>query len=206
MKIINYIVFFILALYFIVSCTSHEVDYKDLIKYLSDPTHGLQKEQKIGNITVRVTYRPQSLLIRQELNNIPQIKGDTLARLSEHYKGQLYFTLSFTSKNKDLLNEVSPDQSQFADLLNQLAFRMSEKVFLTTSEQDTLDFLDYAYPRDFGINNSTNLIFAFKNKNLRNTSWIEFKLLDIGLNIPPVRFRFYIKDINNIPQLIISKK
>ena len=48
-------------------------------------------------------------------------------------------------------------------MVNQLAFGMREKVHVYTQKKDTLEMLDYNYPRMYGMSPTTDILLIYKN-------------------------------------------
>jgi hypothetical protein len=197
---ILYLILIFIVIFFLSSCHSPRTE-KQLSAYIADEDHGLNQQKTVNGVDIRVTYRPQDFLVKQELDAAP-VKSDSLiTALRANYNKQLYFVLSLSKNNKEVLTSVAGDRVVFSEMVNRLAFGIGEYVTLTTSNRDTLQLLDFVYPRMFGMSNSTDILLAFKKEKLNNAEWLKLSIADIGLQTGNISFTFKTRDINKTPNL-----
>jgi hypothetical protein len=176
-------------------------DEKSLTKYIANPNHGLLQEKTINGVNIKVTYRPQDFLVKQAISAGTAKTDSAINRLKVQYHKQLYFIVSLSKNSQEVLNSFAGNQAQFSEMVTRLAFGMSENITLTTSQSDTLELVDYVYPRMYGMSNSTDMLFAFCNRELKNSEWLRLTIHDPGLQTGDVNFKFNTKDIKRIPKL-----
>ena len=190
-----------LSLTIFLSSCKKQVNEKELINYIKNPDNGILIEKEIGTVNYKVYYKPSDLLVNQEVTAY-EIKTDSLIKLYQDiYAKNLYFMVSISQNNQEVLNNLAGNKQRFGSMVNQLAFGMDQKVTLTTSEKDTLYLKDYIYPRTYGVGNSTDMLFAFENKNINKAEWLQLLIEDFGLQTGDVRFKFLTKDIRKTPTL-----
>jgi hypothetical protein len=174
---------------------------KSLVAYIADEDHGLTKQQTINGVDVRVTYRPQDFLVKQEIDAGLAKTDSAIEKLKEQYNKQLYFVLSLSKNNQEVLTSVASNKAVFSQMVNNLAFGMGNNIMLITSENDTIELVDFIYPRMYGMSNSTDILLAFKNDTQLNAEYLKFKIADLGLRTGNITFTFKTKDIRKTPTL-----
>ncbi len=174
------------------------------MSFLKDESNGYIQHKNINGYDFTVMYRPTDLLVEQELENSNDNKQ--VKQLREQYGEYLYFNLSISKNNKELLSSIPKDLSQFSGLVNQLTFEMDSKVCLLNLQKDTIQLLDFVYPRLYGMSNSTTMMFIYQ-KEIRkmNTEYLIFSLKDFGLSTGRQQFKFKTNNILNQPKINFSK-
>jgi hypothetical protein len=183
------------------SCSSKTFDKKqDLWTYLKNPDNGYLQQKNINGYDFSLLYKPTDLLVAQELGEDKSKEQRTALR--EKYQKQLYFTLSMSRNGKELLSTTPKNRQEFGAMVNQLAFGMGEKVHLFTQKKDTLELLDYNYPRMYGMSQSTTMLFVYPRdeKQLREET-LNFTIQDLGTYTGEVKFKIETYKIRNEPRL-----
>lgn len=183
-------------------CQSLPQTPEELAAYVQDPQHGLIQEKQVGPVRMQVQYRPTDLLVAQELpgsRDAEQIKA-----LREKYRQYAYFILSYSQDNKEALYQRA-DYGQFSETLQNLAFRMNRFTQFTTSHQDTISPVDFAYPRLYGHGNSTQVMLVFDREKIPDDDWIQLTVEDVGLGTGRQHFRFDNKQLHNAPSINFIK-
>ncbi|MEM9338620.1 MAG: hypothetical protein AAGA66_07830 [Bacteroidota bacterium] len=182
-----------------IGCTPTHLDPQSLNDYVMDESNGLIVRQQAGGLDLSVTYRPNDLMVHQSLE--ASYDEQTLQRLREQYGAFTYFVLSMQVGGKDVLYGTSTGQADFSAKLQTLSYRMQEVVSIITSAQDTIPVADYAYPRNFGRETSSNLLFAFSSEKLKSAEWFNFHLKEFGMKTGDQRFRFRVSDLEATPKV-----
>jgi hypothetical protein len=124
----------------------------------------------------------------------------------------MYFTLSMSRNGKELLSTTPKNRQEFGAMVNQLAFGMRDKVHLFTQQKDTLEMLDYNYPRMYGMSQATTILFVFPRDEkylkactepCRSDAFLNFTIEDLGTYSGEVKFKIAIEKINKEPTLIL---
>jgi hypothetical protein len=184
----------------IVSC-NRPMKQDKLMKYISEPKHGLLQEKKTNGIIFMAIYRPSDLMAAQELRAYSSYSRQFADSIKAIYNKYLYFLISMSYNNQELLNSLSGNQQQFGEMVNRLSFEMNDYILLTTSNNDTLKLIDYSYPRMYGTGTSTDLLFAFERFQLGQAGELYLKLSDFGIKTGDVVFTFKSGDLHNVPVL-----
>jgi len=195
----NFILLTLFTLVFI-AC-GRKLTYEEYINYIKDPDNGLIQERVINGIQMKVTYRPPELLVYQELHDRDSISEEDIKETRERYGQQHYFVLSISQGGQEILINAA-NRQRFSLIVNQLTFQMDRNISLITADKDTLQLLDFHYPRMYATTPSSDIMFAFK-KNNQKTKYVELQLDEFGLNTGDTRFRFALKDINKTFQMIL---
>ena len=192
-----------LLILLLVSCNKNTfADEEALLEYLKDEENGYVQRKSVNGIDFELMYRPTDLLVKQELGD--SITSDKVKILREKYSKYLYFNLSMSKNNQEILNSFSNDQNQFGAMVNQLAFGMNEKVHLYTQQRDTIEMIDFVYPRMYGMSKSTTIMFVYPRKETENNkSNLIFTIEGLGLNTGEVKFKIQNKRLNNEPSIDI---
>lgn len=175
-------------------------DEADLMAFLQDETNGYVYNKTVNGVDFTLLYRPTDLLVEQELSN--GISLDKVKALREKYSKYLYFNLSMSKNNKELLSTAPKNRNEFGAMVNQLAFGMRDKVHMFTQEKDTLEMVDYVYPRMYGMSKSTTMMFVYPREHEKiKDEFINFTIQDLGLYTGEVKFKIQTDKIINEPQL-----
>lgn len=183
------------------SCKQKTFDSeKELWAYVHNPENGYQYQKNIGTISYVLTYRPTDILVQQEL--AADFSKDKIDSLRKKYGDYLYFNLSMSANNQELLNSQAGNRNAFGAMVNKLAFGMGEKVHLISRERDTIPLADYIYPRMYGMSNSTNLLLVYpKDEKVLQNDFFHFTVEDLGLGTGEVSFKVPVKNIVDEPKL-----
>ena len=98
---------------------------------------------------------------------------------------------------------MSMGKANFSRLSRKLSFGMAEAVQLYTSQRDTLQLIDFIYPKMYGMSQSTDVLFVFQKEELTTDGDINFVLEDIGLGTGNIKFKFQNDRIINEPVIHI---
>lgn len=181
-------VYFFLILWLLNSCNHKTFDTEEkLWIYLKDENNGYLQKKNINSYDFSLLYRPTDLLVKQELDSVSEEK---IKALREKYSQYMYFNLSISKNNKELLSTVPNNRNEFGAMVNQLAFGMNKKIHLLTSKKDTIEMLDFSYPRMYGMSKSTDILFVFPRdrKYLKEDS-LYFIIEDLGFFTGEIKFK-----------------
>jgi len=194
------LIFALSTIYF--SCNRKSFNSEEeFLTYLKEKPNGYIQHKNVNGYDFTLMYRPTDLLVKQELLN--NIKDKSLKELRAKYKGYLYFNLSISKNNKELLSSVPKDLNEFSGLTRQLIFNMDGKVNLFNNKKDTIKIIDYVYPRPYGMNHSTTIMFIYpRDTEKLKTDYLNFSVEDFGLNTGEIKFKIDTKKIKEEPQLI----
>lgn len=195
----RFYVFFIVIL--LSSCTKKSFDTKEeLWDYLRDTDHGYLQEKNVNNYDFSLLYKPTDLLVYQELGDSKD--EEKLKSLRKKYSQYLYFTLSMSRNNKELLSTTPKNRQEFGRMVNELAFGMDKKVHVFTPKKDTLALLDYVYPRMYGMSKATTMLFVYpRDKKYLKGDYLNVTIGDLGTYTGEVKFKISTKIIDNEPTL-----
>ncbi|CAM1340651.1 hypothetical protein [Tenacibaculum amylolyticum] len=195
------IVLLLLAIIVSNSCTRKTFSSKEeLWGYLRNQDHGYVQSKNVNGYDFTLLYKPTDLLVDQELGNT--FTKEDVEKLREKYKKYIYFTLSMSRDNKELLSATPKNRQEFGAMVNELAFGMGEKVHVFTSKKDTLTLLDYVYPRMYGMSKSTDMLFVYpRDKKYLQDDYLNITVEDLGTYTGEVKFKIPTKKIKNEPKL-----
>jgi hypothetical protein len=189
------------ATFVFLGCGSKAFDSKEkLWTYLKDSENGYHRIKIVNGIEYSLVYKPTDLLVEQELSD--NYSAKEVKELRAKYSNYLYFNLSMSANNQEILNQKVGNRAAFGAMVNQLAFGMADKVNLISQKRDTLSLVDYVYPRMYGMSQSTDMLLVYENdQKLLNQEYLRFTIEDFGLGIGELGFNLDTKCITNQPQL-----
>ncbi|WP_238160823.1 hypothetical protein [Flavobacterium cupreum] len=168
--------------------------------YISEEDNGYHYKKTVADVDFVLQYRPTDLLVKQELgDNTDPAKVE---KFRKHYSQYLYFNLSMSKNNQELLNGVAQDKAKFGQMVNELAFGMEEKLHVYTPTKDTLALADFIYPRMYGMSNSTSIMIVYpRDSKYMKQEYLNFVIEDLGLDTGDIKFKLNTKALTNEPQL-----
>ncbi len=200
MKLSKFVTFLTIT-FVIVSCTTTSFDTKEeLLTYLQDKDHGYLHEKSVNGYDFSLLYKPTDMLVDQELSDT--YTKEDVEKLRNKYKKYLYFTLSMSRGNKELLSTTPRNRQEFGAMVNELAFGMDKKVHVFTPQKDTLELLDYVYPRMYGMSRATTMLFVYpRDKEFLKEEYLNITVGDLGTYTGEVKFKVQTNYIKNEPQI-----
>lgn len=182
------------------SCSKTFDTQEEMNDYIQDEDNGYNYQKTIVGVDYVLQYRPTDLLVKQELGD--ENDPTQVDKLRQKYNKYLYFNLSMSKNNQELLNGVARDKVKFGQMVNELAFGMEEKVHLYTRDKDTIAMADFIYPRMYGMSNSTSIMIVYPREiKFLNQDHLNFVIQDLGLDTGDVKFKLNTKALKNEPQL-----
>ena len=204
----------LIALCLVLSCDEKTFNTeKELLTYIQDESNGYIQHKTVNGVDFTLLYRPTDLLIKQEIGS-DEITKEKIEELRKKYNKYMYFNLSMSKNNKELLSVAPKNRNEFGQMVNQLAFGMGDKVHVYTQSKDTLEMTDFVYPRMYGMSKSTSIMFVYPRDNEklkastehnRSDEYLNFAIEDLGLYTGEVKFKIKNKDINNEPTISFKK-
>ncbi len=173
----------------------------DLLDFIKDENNGYTQSKNVNGVDFNLMYRPTDLLVKQELGD-EKLTKDKIKELRDKYSKYMYFNLSMSQNNQELLSTAPKNRNEFGAMVNQLAFGMRDKVHLFTQSRDTLEMADFIYPRMYGMGRSTTIMFVYPREqdNLKE-DYLNFTIKDLGLYTGEVKIKINTTKIINEPNL-----
>lgn len=196
----NRLLLFLIAL-FISSCNKKFDTQEEMNSYIQDEDNGYVYKKNVADVDYVLQYRPTDLLVKQELGDKPD--PAQIEKLRRQYNKYMYFNLSMSKNNQELLNGVAQDKAKFGQMVNELAFGMEEKLHVYTPAKDTLALADFIYPRMYGMSNSTSIMIVYpRDEKYLKQDCLNFVIEDLGLETGDIKFKLNTKALINEPQLV----
>jgi hypothetical protein len=192
--------FLFLLLTFISSCSKSFDTQEEMNDYIKDEDNGYNYKKTVSGVNYVLQYRPTDLLVKQELGD--DKNPAKVEKFRKHYSQYMYFNLSMSKNDQELLNGVAQDKAKFGQMVNELAFGMEEKLHVYTPTKDTLALADFIYPRMYGMSNSTSIMIVYpRDSKYMNQKYLNFVVEDLGLDTGDIKFKLNTKALANEPQL-----
>jgi hypothetical protein len=200
----NPLLFAISAIFLTVlfSSCNHQLKKDKLYRYVESQDNGTSVSKTVSGIDFRFTYTPGDLVaMRFFPEEVPFDKGLYEKKVKE-LSGLLYFTLSVSSGEKDLLFRYAGDPGKYGQLVSVLSFGLEKHTFIVTSAYDTLLTLGSTFSRTFGVTPYNSIQFIFP-KPKDDPSWVDIIIEDFGVDTGDLRFRFNLNDLKRVPKLAV---
>ncbi|NRB84741.1 MAG: hypothetical protein HRU49_13385 [Winogradskyella sp.] len=183
------------------SCKQNIFKDKDqLITYLQNNENTYIQHKTINGVDFSLMYKPTDLMVSQELGDSASAKE--ILELRDKYSKYMYFNLSMSKNHQELLSTIPNNRSEFGAMVNQLAFGMNGKVHVFTQHNDTIEMIDFIYPRMYGMSRSTSMMFVYpRDEKTLDDKYLNFSIEDLGLGTGEVKFKIESKKIKDEPQL-----
>lgn len=182
------------------SCTTNTFKSESaLLDYLKNEANGYLQHKTIQGVDYTLMYRPTDMLVKQELTDSTDAKQ--IAALRAKYNKYMYFNLSMSKNNQELLSVAPKNRNEFGAMVNQLAFGMNDKVHVYTPSKDTLELADFIYPRMYGMSRATTIMFVYLREEALKEEYINFTIEDLGLYTGEVKFKIATSKLINEPKL-----
>lgn len=186
----------LILLFIISSCNKNFDTQEEMMDYIKDERNGYSQTKTINGITVNITYKPTELMVYQESVNKNYSKAKKNL-LKMKYDKCIYFIVSYSKNDKEILSTISNSREQFNSVQNTLSFQMDEKMSLVNNKSDTIPLIGFNFPRTYGMARSTNLLFVFeRNSTVKESSKFYFNITDIGVGIGDITFKYDSNIIN----------
>lgn len=186
------------------SCSQKKFDSKErLLEYLQNEDNDYIQKKTVNGVNFSLMYRPTDLVVLQELGS----DGDVykIDNLRKKYNAYVYFNLSMSKNETEILSLVANDKQKFGLFVNQFSFNMDQKINLITESKDTLEMVDYIYPRMYGTSKSTTFLFVFERNKLNlNSEYLKFNIKDLNIQTGEVNFKIPLKIFKDEPRLFAN--
>lgn len=184
-----------------VGCRQNAFDTEsELWSYIKDRDNGYSFEKQMGDVNYILSYRPIDLLVCQEING--SVNREKIDGMRTKYGNYIYFNLTMSVENQEILNSQIGNRQAFGAMVNQLAFGMGQKIHLISQKRDTVPMVDYIYPRMYGMGNGTELLLVYpRDKELMRGEYFHLRVQDLGFGTGEVGFKIPTKSLKDEPQL-----
>jgi len=184
------------------SCAQKQFETKEeMVAFLGDEQNGFVQNKTVNGVDFSVMYKPTDMLVSQEVND--NASEAEIEALRDKYGKNLYFNISISKNKQELLSNVAEGRQKFGAMVNQLAFGMTEKVHLFSPGKDTVELLDYVYPRMFGMSRATTMLFVYpRDPKITMQDQLSITVEDLGINTGDITFKITKDIFEKEPQLI----
>lgn len=169
-----------------------------MIAYINDPDNGLQKTEQTGKVKVVLTYKPWQLMAGKQ----PGAKNKTVNKRPAYFDNKLFFVLSLSANNKELLRQLP--FNQYSKMVQVLAFKIAEFVDITPDEGKPVQPLECIFQQTYGMGIANNLLIVFNKSALLDANNLTVQLKEFGLNLGNLTFTLETKNIKKIQNIAIN--
>lgn len=182
----------------LVGCDKRTFDTdQELLTYIRQDSNEYIQSKSINGIDFELLYRPTDLLVNQELNN-----SNDINKLRNKYKDFIYFNLSISANEEEILSAFPKNRAEYSLLVNQLTFKMNKNIVMLNNHKDTIPLIDIVSPRLYGMDRKNTLLLIFNRDHSKlKDKTLNLYLKDFGLNVGEIRFRIPTETIKNEPTI-----
>ena len=199
-----------LVAFCLLSCNKSIDNIKDYYKYINSPSSGLVKMKNIGNISFSMKYIPSDFYLYKACKEFPNISKDSLKK---EYENSFNFILKIGPSEAadvkfDIMTETVSSLAEFQEQVLTVNFGLQKFIRLKMGNREIAPVL-VETENVYGLTQHRliNVVFA---KEEFEEDWTNNNEIDITFNdeiygTGKHHFLFYKKDLNNIPELDITK-
>lgn len=179
------------------SCSS-SVSEQDLVDYMLDPSNGLLRSVKEGDLTMEVIYKPTDLVVAQMVKgeNFNEMQIDSVRKSLQSYD---YFLVRLARSGVEVSRAFSKDPASYSNAIDYLSIEFGNNVKLINAA-DTVLVEDFIHTNMLG-RTSTDVLVVFKDANLKKHEEFSFLYNDKFFGLGVAEFYFKTNNIKSIPQL-----
>jgi hypothetical protein len=176
-----------LLLFFLCACQHEFRSSEELAHHIADPDNGYKYSKSISGVNYILEYRPSDMFVAQEVG--PTYNESAIKRSREKFSKYIYFRLSILKSDSELLAGVAGNRAEFSALNQTLSFGMDKNIILRTKDRDTLELVDYIYPRMYGMSTDTSLLLVYsKDSTILEQKELHLEVKEFGLGTGDVEF------------------
>jgi len=190
----------LLSILLLSACADKTFSTQDeMWNFIKNEDNGLIQKKVVRGVEYVLTYKPTDILVSQELSK--KWSKKQLEGLRNKYDDHIYFDLTMSKNNRELLTNVVDDSKEFGSLVNTLAFGLDKKVHLYTESKDTITMTSHLYPRMYGMTKKTSVLLAYPKAEIKTAESLTLVVEDLGFNTGEVKLKIPYKAILNQPKL-----
>lgn len=194
---------FIIFSLMIMSCSNSTLSPSEYVKYVADESNGLVKTKNIGEVNVKVQYKPIPYVIANELRTNDIDKDEFEKREKELSSMQYYnLTLDITDA-RNILNYNVSNQSHQQERIHYLSFGMQQDIRLMENGKE-LPCVLYHFERTYDISKERTFLVAFNQEESTKNATKTFILDSSVLGIGTIKIQFNGKDIQQLPKMKVQ--
>ncbi len=110
--------------------------------------------------------------------------------------------LSLSANHKELLRQLK--FTDYSEMVQVLAFRMMEYVSAVPDNGKAVAPEDCLFQQTYGMGTANQLLIVFDRSKLEKANQIEIKIKEFGLNIGNLNYRFNIKDVDDLQNIVLN--
>lgn len=162
----------------------------DLRDFIYKEENGLTKIRENNSYSFKVSYLPTDILVNRDLNASLN-KSLKIDSLRKKYKEYYYFQLSISRDGHAIDQKLKGGLRQYRLLKENLIYGLSNQIVISTKSSDSIRITDYIYPRLYGLNHATNILFFFRREDvLKKDKILTVNIKDVGIRNRKLRFPF----------------
>lgn len=169
------------------------------MEYVLDPGNGLRHSTSSNGVDVEVVYRPNDLVVAQQLRGI----SDPMEQKREmsNFEGLVYFVLNLSRDSREIEGGYASDSRQFSRVVSHLSSEIFQDIYLLNGH-DTIPAISVAYAPTYGVREQTSLLTVFEADIEEWSGAIVFLLDDSVLGVGRVQLVFDSDRISKVPSLM----
>jgi len=196
---ISFLFLALLTVIGLMSCNKKKItNREEWVASINKPENGVNKTERVGAIKAALSFRPWQLMMPKGY------KGENKTQNGDPYKlkDKLFFVLSLSANNKELLRQLP--FAQYSEMVQVLAFRMNDYVQAYPDDREPVQPLECIFQQTYGMGVANNLVIVFNKKKLLDADKIKIKIKEFGLNTGDLDFDLKTDDIKQIDNVSLN--
>lgn len=187
-----------LGLFGFCGCKTSLETKNDILSYINDEKNGLSKSSQGNGIDFKVSFLPWQVqtLDKNQLSSFIDEKSKS------SFKTKYYFLISFSRGDKELLRQLNANE--YSELVQVLAFRMSEFVKIKLSNGKVIEPLSCLFQQTYGLSKANQLLVIFDCKDFKKQEAFKLLINEFGLRTGDLLFSFSLGQQQKLQQLLPS--
>lgn len=194
LRIWHIVLCFIGVIALLQSCNPQVKNKSDLYSYINDPKNELIDTINRMQVIAKITWQPWQL-ISNKLGEIKDKRVPNSSRFSEN----LYFILSLSKGNKELLRQLPFEK--YSQMVQVLSFRMFDFISAKPDEKEPIFPIECLFQQTYGMTNANMLLVVFKKKDLEDCRRLAISIKEFGLGIGELKFQLNASEIEQMEEI-----
>jgi hypothetical protein len=191
---------FMIVSLMMMSCNNSSLSPSEYVKYVADEANGLVKTKNIGEVNIKVQYKPISYLIANEMRTNDISKADFDERKKELESMQYYNLTLDIADARNILNYNVSSQSHQQERIHYLSFGIQQDIRLMENGKE-LPCILYHFERTYDISKERTFLIAFNQDESTKDATKTFILDSAVLGIGTIKIQFDGKNIQELPKM-----
>lgn len=184
------------------ACRQKNTDTEGYIRYMLNQDNGLIQEKEVDGIVFRAQWMTPEMMALKEKKQLT-VNEVAFKKMVEEYGTLKYVSLSITGREDEHIHSVLVKEQIDPDNTEAYMNMDAQSDLQLVYGSDTAQCVLYSFSKTYGLAKQFSIAAAFEVKESKHTKDYTLEWNATVLNRGLLKFKFYNKDIQNIPHLNI---